>query len=80
MVNFPNGVGGDKPQEGTRTVYAPIDGQDYAYPEGFPTLKKTDLLDINGESKGKSMANTTVHFVAKRLYTNQKVRGLQKCH
>ena len=65
MVNFPNGVGGDKPQAGTRTVYAPIDGQDYAYPEGFPTLKKTDLLDINGESIGKSInANTTVHFVA----------------
>ena len=65
MVNFPNGVGGDKPQAGTRTVYAPIDGQDYAYPEGFPTLKKTDLLDINGESIGKSIdTNTTVHFVA----------------
>ena len=65
MVNFPTGVGGDKPQAGTRTVYAPIDGQDYAYPEGFPTLKKTDLLDINGESIGKSIdTNTTVHFVA----------------
>ena len=65
MVNFPNGVGGDKPQAGTRTVYAPIDGQDYAYPEGFPTLKKTDLLDINRESIGKSIdTNTTVHFVA----------------
>ena len=65
MVNFPNGVGGDKPQAGTRTIYPPVDGEDYAYPEGFPTLKKTDLLDINGESIGKSLdANTTVHFVA----------------
>jgi hypothetical protein len=65
MVNFPNGVGGDKPQAGTRTIYPPVDGEDYAYPEGFPTLKKTDLLDINGESIGKSLdANTNVHFVA----------------
>ena len=65
MVNFPNGVGGDKPQSGTRTVYAPVDGEDYAYPEGFPTLKQTDLLDKNGESIGKSIpANTTVHFTA----------------
>ena len=46
---FLNGVGGDKPQKDERTIYAPIDGQDYAYPEGFPTLKKTDLVDINGE-------------------------------
>ena len=25
MVNFPNGVGGDKPQAGTRTIYPPVD-------------------------------------------------------
>ena len=63
--NFPNGVGGDKPQSEPRTIYPPVDGEDYAYPEGFPTLKQTDLLDINGESIGKSLdANITVHFVA----------------
>ena len=49
MANFPNGVGGDKPQQDERTIYAPVDGQDYAYPEGFPTLKTTDLVDKNGE-------------------------------
>ena len=48
MANFPNGVGLDKPQN-ERTIYAPIDGQDYAYPEGFPTPMKTDLVDKNGE-------------------------------
>ena len=64
MVNFPNGVGGDKPQSPPRTVYPPVDGEDYAYPEGFPTLKQTDLVDKNGEVIKTISANTTVWFVA----------------
>jgi hypothetical protein len=62
--NFPNGVGGDKPQSGTRTIYPPVAGEDYAYPEGFPTLKQTDLVDKNGEVIKTISTNTTVWFVA----------------
>ena len=64
MVNFPNDVGGDKPQAATRTVYPPVDGEDYAYPEGFPTLKSTDLVDKNGKVIKSLSANKTVLFTA----------------
>jgi len=64
MVNFPNDVGGDKPQAATRTVYPPVDGEDYAYPEGFPTLKSTDLVDKNGKVIKSLSANKTVWFTA----------------
>ena len=76
MANFPNGVGGDKPQKDERTIYAPIDGQDYAYPEGFPTLKKTDLVDKNGEVIKSLSAGTTVWFTAPATLHKRQISGI----
>ncbi len=76
MANFPNGVGGDKPQKDERTIYAPVDGQDYAYPEGFPTLKKTDLVDKNGEVIKSLSAGTTVWFTAPATLHKRQISGI----
>jgi len=76
MANFPNGVGGDKPQQDERTIYAPVDGQDYAYPEGFPTLKKTDLVDKNGEVIKSISAGTTVWFTAPATLHKRGISGI----
>ena len=73
MDNFPNGVGGDKPQSGTRTIYPPVAGEDYAYPEGFPTLKQTNLIDKNGKVIKSLSANKTVWFTAPA--TLHKLKG-----
>ena len=81
-TNFPNGVGGDKPQGPPRTVYPPytgdrqstsspdghydskdLRGNPYNFPEGFPTLQDTSLLNKDGEEISKISKGTRVHFV-----------------
>ena len=74
--NFPNGVGGDKPQQGERTIYAPVAGEDYSYPEGFPTLSKTDLVDKNGEVIKNLSAGTTVWFTAPATLHKRGISGI----
>jgi len=74
--NFPNGVGGDKPQQGERTIYAPVAGEDYSYPEGFPTLSKTDLVDKNGEVIKSISAGTTVWFTAPATLHKRGISGI----
>ena len=74
--NFPNGVGGDKPQQGERTIYPPVAGKDYAYPEGFPTLSKTDLVDKNGEVIKSLSAGTTVWFTAPATLHKRGISGI----
>jgi hypothetical protein len=74
--NFPNGVGGDKPQQGTRTIYAPVAGKDYSYPEGFPTLSKTDLVNKNGEVIKSLSAGTTVWFTAPATLYKRQISGI----